>query len=159
MRFFSLAILAASALANAIPSPQAPTVAIVNFTAGCIPHSSYCDYRFGVTSQLGTVPVDVCFAHARLTVLEKLPPVVDQNDCKVGTTDIINPAWHWSIDCHTNDGLHFKVWYPFNSRSNLTFCHDIPANELKIDVHTTSRVEKYVGCSNFTMKFCHDQHS
>ncbi|MCI2467529.1 hypothetical protein KC271_14880, partial [Listeria monocytogenes] len=87
MKFSTVAIFAASASAAAVEKRQAQAQYISGFKAACVPHSTFCNYEFGVTSQPGTIPPSECAAH--LQGPDYLPEVVDQNDCKAGP-DTIN---------------------------------------------------------------------
>lgn len=153
MQFASLVFLAASASATATLDMY-PAQYINDFVAACVPHSTYCNYRFGVTPEPGIVPATQCMAH--LQGPDRLPEIVDRNDCNL-TVGIPNPAYHWSLMKTPEGGLAFKVWFPFNSRSNLTFCYNICAEDLVIDNNGAVQTQRYKGYDTFKMDLCSDQ--
>lgn len=100
------------------------------------PHS----YNFEVISDPVLSP---SHCDAFLQGPDNLPPVED-GSCKD------NVAYTWSIDTTEQGGLDFKIWYPFNSRSNITYCHSIPAYQLTIDDGGSVQTQRYTGPANFT---------
>ncbi|KAK7952785.1 uncharacterized protein PG986_008513 [Apiospora aurea] len=143
MQFFAVAALAATASAAAAQY-------INGFQAACVPHSTFCNYEFGVSSQPGVVPPTQCSAHVQGP--DYLPALQDQNDCTVGNGT--NYAYHWSIEKTAAGGLDFTVWYPLNSRSNITFCHEIEGKDLKVDNNGAVQTQRYAGPQYFKMDIC-----
>lgn len=152
MQFATLALFAASASAAAVLPRQVAPEMISNFKAACTPHSSTCEYSFGVTNDPSIGAPNECAA--TVSGFETLPAVVADKACKVANTDVINYAYTWSIEPKPDGGLSFEFWWPLDSRTNLTYCHDIPAADLVIDTDGAVKTQRYVGPTDFEMPFC-----
>ncbi|KAK7949509.1 hypothetical protein PG996_000096 [Apiospora saccharicola] len=150
MQFFTIAALAASASAATLGARQDQAQYIIGFQAACVPHSTFCNYKFGVSSEPGTVTPTTCTAMVQGP--DYLPAVEDQNSCTVG--NITNSVYHWSVEKTAAGGLDFQLWYPLNSRSNLTFCHEIPGKDLKVDNNGAVQTQRYAGPDYFKMDIC-----
>jgi hypothetical protein len=61
-----------------------------------------------------------------------------------------NVAFTWSMTKTTNGSLDFAIWYPFNARSNITYCHTIPASQITTQNNGAVSTEHYTGPANFT---------
>ena len=61
-----------------------------------------------------------------------------------------NVAYTWSVDKVADGGLDFKIWYAFNSRSNITLCHGIGADQLTVDDNGSVQDQRYSGPANFS---------
>ena len=70
-------------------------------------------------------------------------PNIEDGKCKD------NVAYTWSIDKAEGGDYNFKIWYAFNSRSNITYCHTIPCTDVVEEQNGASITERYVGPSNF----------
>ncbi|KAF3013553.1 hypothetical protein G7054_g6734 [Neopestalotiopsis clavispora] len=140
MKFSAVVALAASASAASLQKKQALDYPIGNFVASCIPHSTYCSYNFTVTSDPVLSP---SHCGAFIQGPDVLPNVTD-GSCPD------NVAYTWSATRTTDGGLDFAIWYPFNSRSNITYCHSIAASEIVTENHGAVSDERYVGPANFT---------
>ncbi|KAK8090425.1 hypothetical protein PG997_005386 [Apiospora hydei] len=152
MQFFAVAALAATASAAAVAPRQNQAQYINGFQAACVAHSTFCNYKFGVSSEPGVVPATQCTAHVQGP--DYLPALEDQNDCTVSNSNTTNFAYHWSIEKTAAGGLDFTVWYPLNSRSNITFCHEIEGKDLKVDNNGAVQTQRYAGPDYFKMDVC-----
>ncbi|KAK8115359.1 uncharacterized protein PG998_000079 [Apiospora kogelbergensis] len=151
MQFATLAAFAASASAMAVAPRQQNQAQYINgFQAACVPHSTFCNYKFGASSQPGVIPPSTCSAMVQGP--DMLPAVADQSGCKVGNTT--NGAYHWSVAKTQEGGLDFELWYPLNSRSNISFCYDIPAKDLVVDNNGAVQTQRYTGPQYFKMDVC-----
>ncbi|KAK9421424.1 hypothetical protein SUNI508_05659 [Seiridium unicorne] len=140
MKFSAVLALAASASAATLQKKQAQEVAIGTFYADCIPHSVNCAYNFTLTSD----PVlGASHCGAFLPGPDQLPEVKD-GSCPD------NVAYTWSTTKTAEGGLDFAIWYPFNSRSNITFCHSITADEITTENNGAVSTQHYTGPANFT---------
>ncbi|KAI1847022.1 hypothetical protein JX266_006897 [Neoarthrinium moseri] len=140
MKFSAVLALAASASAATLQKKQSLTAPIGNFYADCIPHSTFCAYNFTITSD-PALPASHCGAF--LQGPDQLPEVKD-GDCPD------NSAYTWSITKTTDGGLDFGIWYPFNSRSNITYCHSITADQITTQNNGAVSTQHYTGPGNFT---------
>ena len=70
-------------------------------------------------------------------------PNIEDGKCKD------NVAYTWSIDKAEGGDYNFKIWYAFNSRRNITYCHTIPCTDVVEEQNGASITERYVGPSNF----------
>lgn len=61
-----------------------------------------------------------------------------------------NVAYTWAINTPEVGGLEFSIWFPFNARSNITYCHCIGADQLVVDDNGSVQDERYCGPANFT---------
>ncbi|KFY04656.1 hypothetical protein O988_00620 [Pseudogymnoascus sp. VKM F-3808] len=143
MKFSALVILAASAAAGTIQSRQRQSLSIGEFHADCIPHSSMCSYDFSVTSD-PALPPSHCNAF-----LQGTPNLPDAAEASCPD----NVAYTWSITNKDDGGLDFAIWYPFNSRSNITYCYSIPAAELVVEQNGAAQSEHYRGPAGFEASF------
>ncbi|KAK8048187.1 hypothetical protein PG994_009917 [Apiospora phragmitis] len=150
MQFFAIAALAASASAAAVAPRQQQAQYINGFQAACVAHSTFCNYKFGISSEPGAVAATTCTAHVQGP--DYLPALEDQSGCTVGNTT--NGVYHWSVDKTASGGLDFTVWYPLNSRSNITFCHEIEGKDLKVDNNGAVQTQRYAGPDYFKMDVC-----
>ncbi|KAI0171448.1 hypothetical protein BJ166DRAFT_589515 [Pestalotiopsis sp. NC0098] len=140
MKFSAVVALAASASAATLQKKQALEYGIGNFYADCIPHSTFCSYNFTVISD-PVLPPSHCGAF--LQGPDQLPDVED-GSCPD------NVAYTWSATTTTEGGLDFAIWYPFNSRSNITYCHSIPASQIVTENNGAVSTQHYRGPANFT---------
>lgn len=140
MKASTLIAFAASASATTIQSRQVMDLAIGEFHADCIPHSTYCSYDFTVTSD-PVLPASHCDAFIQGP--DQLPNI-DDGSCKD------NVAYTWSVTGKDDGGLDFAIWYAFNSRSNITYCHSIPASQINVENNGAVQTEHYKGPLNFT---------
>ncbi|KFY57438.1 hypothetical protein V496_06407 [Pseudogymnoascus sp. VKM F-4515 (FW-2607)] len=145
MKFSGLVALAASAAAGTIQSRQREALSIGEFHADCIPHSSMCSYDFTVTSD-PALPANHCSEFLQGFGASNLPNVTEG-------TCVDNVAYNWSITNKDDGGLDFAIWYAFNSRSNITYCHSIPADELVIEQNGAAQSEHYRGPTSFESSF------
>ncbi|KAK6866288.1 hypothetical protein PG990_004275 [Apiospora arundinis] len=151
MQFATLAVFAASASAAAVAPRQNQAQYINGFQAACVPHSTFCNYKFGVSSEPGVIPATNCAAHVQGP--DMLPALEDQSGCTVGN-NTVNGAYHWSVAKTAEGGLDFEVWYPLNSRSNISFCYDIPAKDLVVEDNGSVQTQRYTGPQYFKMDVC-----
>ena len=156
MQFSTLALFAASASAAALAPRLLNPEKISDFRASCKPGTNYCEYAFGVTNDRIKVAPNQCFACVPGS--ETLPEVVTHDACKVPSTDTINWAYSWSIAKSPDGGLSFEFWWPFDSRTNLTYCHDISPKELVMDTQGDVKTQRYIGPTDFEMPFCPFKH-
>ncbi|KAJ5470146.1 hypothetical protein N7530_007503 [Penicillium desertorum] len=140
MKVSALIAFAVSASAATIQSRQALNLGIGKFHADCIPHSTYCSYDFTVTSD-PVLPESHC--NAFIQGPDQLPSI-SEGSCRD------NAAYTWSVTDKEDGGLDFAIWYPFNSRSNITYCHSIPASQINTENNGTVQTEHYKGPVNFT---------
>jgi hypothetical protein len=61
-----------------------------------------------------------------------------------------NVAYTWSATKTTEGGLDFAIWYAFNSRSNITYCHPITADQITTQNNGAVSTQHYTGSANFT---------
>ncbi|KAK8041462.1 hypothetical protein PG994_014469 [Apiospora phragmitis] len=153
MKFSTVAAFATTASAAAVGARQQQAEYIIGFQAACVPHSTFCNYKFGISSEPGVIDATECSAHIQGP--DYLPAIADQNDCVVG--NVTNYAYHWAVEKTADGGLEFDVWYPLNSRSNLTFCREIPASELVVDDNGAVQTQRYTGPDYFKMDICPEQ--
>ena len=144
MKFTTVLTLAAasSASAGTIDRRQRQDTAIGSFSASCIPHSASCNYQFTVTSD-PSLPASHCAGTYPNTGAGQLPAVGD------GTCED-NAAYTWGAVRTPDGGLRFGVWFPFNSRSNITYCHQITPAEIEVVDGGAVQTEQYIGPTEFT---------
>ncbi|KAH8671447.1 hypothetical protein BX600DRAFT_510119 [Xylariales sp. PMI_506] len=140
MKFTPVVLLAASASAAHLKR-QSTSLAIGTFDADCIPHSTLCSYNFTVVDD-PSLPASHCGAF--LASNSNLLPNVTDGSCPD------NVAYTWTITSTSSGGLDFSIGYPFNSRSNITYCHSIAASELTVQNDGASVSQHYTGAANFT---------
>ncbi|RYP07678.1 hypothetical protein DL764_002362 [Monosporascus ibericus] len=139
MKFAAVTTLFSLASAASMQKKQAQEYKIVDFVASCIPHSTYCSYDFKVNHDPIFEP-DHCEAFVQGP--DNLPSI-EEGKCPD------NPAFTWSTDRTQDGGLDFKIWYAFNSRSNITYCHSIPASDISSENNGAVTTERYTGPSEF----------
>ncbi|KAJ1323794.1 hypothetical protein MN608_11045 [Microdochium nivale] len=139
MKFIAALTLAVSASAATLERKQAPTKAIGAFKAACIPHSVMCSYSFEVTSD-PSLPPSHCSEF--LAGPDRLPAVED-GKC------VDNAAYTWTVARSADKGLDFTISYPLNSRSNITYCHQLPGSNFVIDDNLSVQTERYTGPEEF----------
>ncbi|KAK7755718.1 hypothetical protein SLS62_002330 [Diatrype stigma] len=140
MKFAAVAALATLASGASLQKKQSTEIQIGAFTASCVPHSVMCNYAFEVTSDPSLSPSH-CSAFVQGP--DSLPAVAN-GACPD------NVAYTWSIDKVEAGGLNFKISFPFNARSNITYCHSIAADELTVDDNGSVQDQRYTGPANFT---------
>ncbi|RYO93404.1 hypothetical protein DL766_000794 [Monosporascus sp. MC13-8B] len=139
MKFAAVATLFSLASAASMQKKQVQEYKVLDFTASCIPHSVNCVYDFKVNHDPVFTP-DEC--KATVQGPDSLPSV-KEGKCPD------NLSYTWSIDRTEEGGLDFKIWYAFNSRSNITYCHSIPASDITSEPHGAVTTERYTGPSEF----------
>lgn len=150
MQFATLALFAASASAAAVMPRQVDPENIIGFKASC--DGGNCEYAFGVTNDASLRYPNQC----TLSVpgAETLPAVVAKDTCKVHNSDTINYAYTWSMATTPEGGLDFELWWPYDSRTNLTYCHEIKPTDLVTETNGDVKTQRYVGPTDFQMPFC-----
>ena len=98
-------------------------------------------YSFKVESD-PSLSKDTCSAMIQGTD-GTLPPVED-GKCPD------NVAYTWTVEKKDNGDYCFKIGYPFNSRSDITYCHTIAAQDIVSEQTGASVQERYVGATDFT---------
>ena len=140
MKFITALTFAASASAAAIEARQSPTRQISNFSAGCIPHSTFCEWSFEITSD-PSLPPSHCSARIQSAYGEL--PTIGDGKCED------NAAYTWGAVDTQDGGYRFGIWFPLNSRSNITYCHRItPAQTTKTQDGAVI-TESYIGPTEF----------
>ncbi|KAI1463140.1 uncharacterized protein F4812DRAFT_285316 [Daldinia caldariorum] len=139
MKVSAVLAFATTALAASLQRRQVQNRDIVNFAADCIPHSTFCSYNFNVVTE-SFFPLDTCSAFVQGP--DNLPEITE-GKCN-------NTAYTWSTTKSSDGGLKFAIWYPFNSRSNITYCHTIPASQIVTQNNGAVSTQHYTGPRNFT---------
>ena len=143
MKFFTAITLAASASAATLERKQEPSKAISEFKAACIPHSVRCQYSFTISS--GGLPGTTCSAEA---LGGGSLPAIGDGKCEG------NSVYTWGIVSTMGDGgMRFGVTYPLNSRSNITYCHQLPASDFVVDDNGSVQTQRYAGPTDFEIKW------
>ncbi|KAI0106885.1 hypothetical protein F4814DRAFT_72674 [Daldinia grandis] len=139
MKVSAILAFVTTALAASVQRRQAQNYGIANFAADCIPHSTYCAYNFNVISDPIFSP-DVCSAFVQGP---DVLPEITEGKCN-------NTAYTWSTTKTPDGSIDFAIWYAFNSRSNITYCHTIPASQITTQNNGAVSTQHYTGPRNFT---------
>jgi len=139
MKFITALAFAASASAAAI-EPRQTRMLLNNFEAACIPHSTFCEVSFSVESD-PSLPESHCEAR-RQSTNGKLPAFAD-GKCED------NDAYTWGLIDTQDGGFRVGISFPFNSRSNLTYCSPLPASNFEIVDGGSVQTQKYIGPTSF----------
>ncbi|KAH7026647.1 uncharacterized protein B0I36DRAFT_331078 [Microdochium trichocladiopsis] len=139
MKFFTTLSLATAASAATLEHRQAPSKQIGSFSASCIPHSAFCNYQFTVKPDPSLPP-----SHCNGTYIGSgTLPAVGDGKCAD------NAAYTWGIVSTQDGGYRFGVWYPLNSRSNITYCHQITPDEIEVVDGGSVQTAHYIGPTEF----------
>ncbi|KAL4722255.1 hypothetical protein ACLX1H_011036 [Fusarium chlamydosporum] len=140
MKFSAAALLAAAAASvNGYSNFE-----VRDFTASCIPHSTFCDYSFKVIkpNSMDTWKNAVeCKARAQSS--NYLLPDIKDGKCKDSsrTFDITR----------TKKGLTFEISSPISPISNTTGRHFIPNKELTQSKEPNAEIQSYKGPKAFEL--------
>ncbi|KAF2636222.1 glyco protein [Massarina eburnea CBS 473.64] len=135
MQFF----IAASLLA-ATASAASPVFNVSKFAASCAPHSSLCDYSFGVVQASAgeSTPVD-CSAQV---VSDGSLPAVTDGTCK-------DSSRTWTITKNDDGGFTLTVSQAVTPSTNLKGTFVAPASDISKEDTGASSQEKYIGSTDF----------
>ncbi|KAF5625603.1 22kda glycoprotein [Fusarium sp. NRRL 52700] len=139
MKFFNTALLSAAAVSGF------EVYEVKDFTASCVPHSTFCNYEFKVI-QSGTMenwktPVH-CSAHVQSK--NYLLPDVEDADCK-------DSARSFSIK-RSKKGLKFTISEPVSVISDTVGEHFIPNKQLWQSKEPNAEIQVYKGPKDFKLK-------
>ncbi|KAF4959049.1 hypothetical protein FGADI_1927 [Fusarium gaditjirri] len=141
MKFFTTALLSAAVVS------AYDVFEVKDFTASCVPHSTFCNYEFKVI-QPGTMetwehPVH-CSAHVQ-SANYLLP---DVKNAKCGD----NSSRTFSIK-RSKKGLTFTVSQPVSPISDTVGKHFIPNKQLWQSKEPNAEIQAYKGPKNFKLSF------
>ncbi|KAI1073827.1 hypothetical protein F5B20DRAFT_565753 [Whalleya microplaca] len=142
MKFSATILFAAAASAAAIDKRDA-LFTVSDFEAGCIPHSSQCQYSFGVL-QKGTMETTPVKCSAMLTSNNSLP------DVKEGEGKCEGSARTFTVT-RGSDGLTLTVTQPVTPSSDQSASHLIPNNQITKATQPNAEVESYTGDKSFDL--------
>ncbi|KAI0006254.1 hypothetical protein F4779DRAFT_29978 [Xylariaceae sp. FL0662B] len=139
---FSAVLFAAAASAAAINKREA-VFKVSDFSASCIPHSSQCQYSFGVL-QPGTMETTPVKCSAMLTSNNSLPDVPEgQGKCE-------NSSRTFTVK-RSAEGLTLTVKQPVTPSSDQSGSHLIPKDQIVSGTQPNAQVESYQGEPNFDL--------
>ncbi|KAI2605713.1 uncharacterized protein GGS25DRAFT_497750 [Hypoxylon fragiforme] len=140
-----LAAAATTVSGAAIAPRQANAISIARFAANCIPHSVLCVYDFtAITSPTSASPSgnpDPVRCTKYLQGPDRLPDVA--------LTGCDGLAYAWAVSRVQGGGLQLTVTTPRDSHTNYTGTFDIGADQLVMEQHEASVVERYTGPGEF----------
>lgn len=141
---FTASILALAA-AMTVSAQDPPVFSVVNFTAGCIPHSSQCSYDFGLYQPgSGGTPETAVHCSAML-VSDGTLPVIPNGNCT-------NSSRTWTISKPGDGSLIFNASQQVTLISFYEGGYVIPATDLNISTTGASTQQSYVGPSSFDLE-------
>jgi len=140
MKFTTALTFAASASAATLQTRQEPSKQISEFSASCIAHSASCVYEFQIYPSPSLGP-NHCKVTASSTFGEL--PAVAEASCED------NEAYTWATARSPDGGLRFAIWYALNSRSNITYCHQVQPAEIETVNGGAVQTETYIGPKDF----------
>ncbi|RGP78935.1 22kda glyco [Fusarium longipes] len=139
MKFSVAALFTAAASVSAVSNFE-----VRDFTASCIPHSTFCEYSFKViqpNSMDTWKNAPECLARAQST--NYLLPDIKGGKCKDSSrTFDIN---------HTKKGLVFTISQPISPKSDTVGRHIIPTKELTQSTTPNAEVQSYKGPKSFQL--------
>lgn len=96
-------------------------------------------YNFNVITD-PIFPLDSCSAFVQGP---DVLPEITEGKCN-------NTAYTWSTTKAPDGSIDFAIWYPFNARSNITYCHTIPTSQITTQNNGAVSTQHYTGPRNFT---------
>ncbi|RKL21583.1 hypothetical protein BFJ68_g1895 [Fusarium oxysporum] len=138
MKFFATALLSAAAVSGY------SVYEVKDFTASCVPHSTFCNYEFKViqsgSMETWKTPVH-CSAHVQSA--NYLLPDVKDAKCK-------DSSRTFSVK-RSKKGLTFSVSQPVSPISNTVGKHFIPNKQLWQSKEPNAEIQAYKGPKDFKL--------